>query len=238
MKQTIHTSRTIMYAELSEVMNFYEEGSDYFSIMEDNVFSKRTASSKKKTIKYLTQLYGFDHDNEHFRAFEAYWDKASEDSRPLLTFIYALSRDYLLQESVRLVKGVPYDQKAFVEDFEANISRHHPERFTHKTLRSVAQNLASSWKQGGYVQGKIKSIRRQNPPDYLTTAFAFLMAYLDGLRGDFMLNHICVQCLDARREELLALLKSAADRDLLQYKHSGATMMVTFDKFTNAVENV
>lgn len=208
------------------------------AVMEENVFNKRTASSKKKTIQYLTQLYGFGGEDSAFRAFESYWDRAKDESKPMLAFLYAMSRDYLLQESVKFVKGVPFEEKATVEGFEENISKHHPGRFSPITLRSVAKNLASSWKQAGYIEGKIKNIRKENPPDYLATAFALLMAYLEGLRGEFLLGHVCVRALDVDREGLLGLVKSAADRDLLRYNHSGATMAITFKNDANAVEHV
>jgi hypothetical protein len=238
MKHTIHTSRTIMFAELSEVMSFEGKGSDYLAIMEDNVFNKRTESNKKKTIRYLTQLYGFNRNDDPFKAFEEYWYKAKEESRPLLAFVYALSRDYLLQESVAFVKAVPYENKANIEGFDHNISRQHPDRFSPKTLRSVAQNIASSWKQAGFIEGKMKNIRKENTPDYLVVAFALLLAYLQGLRGDFMLEDICVKSLDVEKETLFNLIKTAADYDLLQYNHSGSTMVITFNNFSKAVENV
>ena len=77
-----------------------------------------------------------------------------------------------MQESVDFVKSVKHNDKASIEEFESNIVHYHPNRFSPKTLRSVSQNVASSWKQAGYVLGKVKNIRTECPPSYFTTSFA------------------------------------------------------------------
>lgn len=229
--KTIHTSRTIMSAELIEVMDFPRGNLDYIEIMNDNVFNKRTESSKKKTINYLTQLYGFKDDDLKFKSLEDYWAKVEDNEKPLLALLFAASKDYLIRESVDFVKSVKHNSKASIEEFEANINHFHPNRFSPKTLRSVSQNVASSWKQVGYVVGKMKNIRTEYAPTYLTTAFAFLMAYIDGLRGDYLFDHPSVKALDASKEEILVLIKAAADRELLSYNRSGASTVVSFDNY-------
>ena len=179
---TIHTSRTIMSTELIEVMDYPKGDSNYFEIMEDNVFNKKTESSKKKTIGYLTQLYNFQKENKKFLCLENYWNKIDQKEKPLLALLFALSEDYLMEESVDFVKAINNNSKASIEAFESNIEHYHPHRFTPKTLRSVSQNVASSWKQGGYILGKVKNVRTVHSPSYLAVAFAFLMAYIDGSR--------------------------------------------------------
>ena len=205
--------------------------------MQDNVFNKKTESSKKRTIRYLTQLYGFQDDDLSFKALEDYWRKVEEDEKPLLAFLYAIRKDYLLRESISFVKSIPFDQKVPVEGFEANIINHNPNQFTDKTLRSVAQNIASSWKQASSIEGKVKSIRKKQQPSYRTVAFAFSMAYLDDKRGEYMLDHPSVKCLDMKGEELLDLIKSAADRDLVRYNRSGTTMVVSFENYLQRLKD-
>ena len=136
------------------------------------------------------------------------------------------------------VKSVKPNDKARIEEFGANIAQYHPNRFSPKTLRSVSQNVASSWKQAGYILGKVKNIRTYCPPSYSTAAFAFLMAYLDDLRGDYLLEHPSVKALDASKEKILGLVKAAADRELLTYNRSGASMVVSFDKYLNKLKHV
>ena len=235
---TIHTSRTIMSAELIQVMDFPKENLDYFEIMADNVFNKKTESSKKKTINYLTQLYSFNKDDTKFLCLEDYWSKVADKEKPLLALLLATSKDFLIKESVDYVKSVKHNNKASIEDFEANISHHHPNRFSPKTLRSVSQNVASSWKQAGYILGKMKNIRTECPPSYFTTAFAFLMAYIDGERGDYLFNHPSVKALDAIKEEILTLIKAASDRELLDYNRSGVSIVISFDSYIKKIQDV
>lgn len=231
--KTIHTSRTIMSAELIEVLNYPKNGSDYMEVMEGNVFNKRTESSRKKTIHYLTQLYGFDKNDIRFKALEDYWQRTNEEDKAMLTFLYAVSKDYLLKESVSLVKAVPINEKAAIERFEDNITHYHPNRFSPKTRRSVAQNIASSWKQAGYIEGKVKNLRVKRSPSYFLVSFAFLMAYIDGARGEYMTDHPAVKALDVSKDELHQLIKAAADRDLVRYNKSGATMVISFENYLN-----
>lgn len=235
---TIHTSRTIMSSELIEVMDFPRKNIGYFEIMEDNVFNKKTESSKKKTINYLTQLYSFKKENEKFSGLENYWNKVEDNEKPLLALLFAASKDYLIKESVDFLKSVKIDDKAGIEAFEANIEHYHPNRYTPKTLRSVSQNVASSWKQSGYVHGRIKNIRTLQTPSYFTVAFAFLMAYLDGGRGDYLFEYPSVKALDASKEEILTLIKAASDRELLNYNRSGASIVISFENYLKNINNV
>ena len=228
---TIHTSRTIMSAELIEVLDYPKGDLDYFEIMEDNVFNKKTESSKKKTINYLTQLYSFKKENKKFSSLENYWKKIDQKEKPLIALLFAVSEDYLMKESVDFVKSIKNNEKASIEKFEANIEHYHSNRFTPKTLRSVSQNVASSWKQAGYIHGKMKNIRTVHSPTYFAVAFAFLMAYLDGSRGDYLFDHPSVKALDASREEMLTLIKAASDRELLNYNRSGASIVISFEKY-------
>lgn len=222
-----------MSTELTEVLDCPKDELEYMQVMESNVFNKRTESSRKKTIRYLTQLYSFDKNDIRFKALEDYWQRTNEEDKALLTFLYAVSKDYLLKESVSLVKAVPFNEKAHIEGFEDNIKHHHPNRFSPKTLRSVAQNIASSWKQAGYIEGKVKNLRVKRYPSYLMVSFALLMAYIDGARGEYMTDHPSVKALDVSKEELHQLIKAAADRDLVRYNKSGTTMVISFENYLN-----
>ena len=93
----------------------------------------------------------------------------------------------------------------------------------------MAQNIASSWKQAGFITGKVKNIRTQPEINYLVIAFAFLLAYLNGVRGDFILKSIWIKtlCLDESRIRALAI--EAGKRDLLQYQFAGNVTSLTFN---------
>src|SRR5690606_33432174 len=156
----------------------------------------------------------------------------------LLIFLFAVSRDYLLRESIAFVRSVPIGERADIEAFEQLVNTKFPDKYSAKTLRSVAQNIASSWKQAGYIEGKVKNIRVEKKPSYRIVSFALLMSYIDGLRGDYMMDHACVKCLDLSTDELHPLIKDAADRDLIKYNRSGSTMVLSFENYLNNLMDV
>jgi hypothetical protein len=76
---TIHTSRTLMFAELARVLEFSAQDDTYLDSLNDNVTNKLTKSNQEKTNRYLTQLYGFDLKSAAFKCFKHFWQGAGED---------------------------------------------------------------------------------------------------------------------------------------------------------------
>jgi hypothetical protein len=107
--------------------------------------------------------------------------------------------------------------------------------FNNNKINTIHQTVFPKSK---YIQGKVKNIRTECPPSYFTVAFAFLMAYIDEFRGDYLFDHPSVKALDTTRNEILALIKAAADRELLDYNRSGASIVISFDKIEDASGNM
>jgi hypothetical protein len=228
-EKTVHTHRTIMYSELSIVMDHGMENDDYIIQMQQNVFNKATQSGVKYTSQFLTRLYEFDVTLPQFKALKYYWTIAEEKDRVLLSFLYSIGNDYLLGESIPVVTNTNIGEKVTVDIIEEIVELHHPNKYSKVTRRSIGKNIASSWKQAGFITGKVKNIRTQPEINYLIIAFAFLLAYLNGVRGDFILksNWIKALCLDESRIRSLAI--EAGKRDLLQYQFAGNVTSLTFN---------
>lgn len=226
---TIHTSRTLMFAELSKVMDHAVRDDRYLESLSENVVNKRTKSNQKKTTGFLKQVYDFDVSFPPFISFKYFWQITDVKDRPILSLLYALSKDYLLSESMSVVLSTGIGEKVKIEKLEENIEAHHPKRFTEKTRRSVAQRIASSWKQAGYILGKVKNIRAQPNHCYHSVAFAFLMAYFNDDRGDFILSSKWVQALAISESQVRELANEAAKRDLLQYQYAGSVTTISFN---------
>lgn len=234
--KTIHTSRTLMFAELARVMDHAAQDDSYLESLKENVTNKSTKSNQGKTLRYLTQLYGFEHTEPAFKCFKYFWQQAAETDKPILTLQYALSKDYLLSESIPVVLSTPIGEKVPIGKLEANIEALHPGRFSDNTRRSIAQNIASSWKQAGYITGKVKNIRTQAHPGYLVVTLALLLSYLNGDRGDFILKSKWVKALGIGEEQVRELAFEAAKRDLLQYQFAGAVTTITFSNLLNKLD--
>jgi len=227
--KTIHTSRTIMFSELSQVMNHGIEGGNFNEILNSNVSNKLSNRNLLKTNQYLKQLYGFDKKDLLFRCFKHYWTLVDNEKKSILALLFALSNDFLLRESIDLVVNTKVGERVAIEKFDDNIEKYHQGKYSVNTRRSAAQNVASSWKQAGYVQGKVKNIRVQPNHDYCTVAFALLLSYLQGDRGEYILLSKWIKALALNSDELRDLIKEAAKRDLLQYQYGGNVTVISFE---------
>jgi hypothetical protein len=218
-----------MFAELKKVMDHGLAKDDYIDVIKQNVFNKATKSGISYTSQNLKKLYDFDLSQPAFLAFKHFWKMSNEHDLPILAFLYAIKNDHLLRESIPVITNTELGKKATVESIEDNIENLYPQKYSVNTRRSMAQNIASSWKQAGFITGKVKNIRTQPEINYLVTSFAFLMAYLNGVRGDFILksNWVKALCLDESRIRSLAI--EAGKRDLLQYQFAGNVTSLTFN---------
>jgi len=234
--KTIHTSRTIMFAELSRVMDHGIQKDSFLDALSDNVINKRTKSNLSKTSHLLTKLYGFNNQDPAFRCFKYLWGLAEANDKPILALLYSIGNDYLLSESIPTVIETHIGDKVAIHKIEENIEALHPKLFTENTRRSAAQNIASSWKQAGYITGKVKNIRTQANPSYLVVTLALLLPYLNGDKGDFILSSKWVKALGISEAEIRDRAFEAAKRDLLQYQYAGSVTTIYFQNLFNKLD--
>jgi len=62
------------------------------------------------------------------------------------------------------------------------------------------------------------------------------MAYLNGLRGDFILTSDWVKALTLDERTIRSLAIEAAKRDLLQYQYAGNVTSITFKNLLNKLD--
>ncbi|MEY5049171.1 MAG: hypothetical protein RLZZ175_2530 [Bacteroidota bacterium] len=233
---TIHTHRTIMFSELEKVMANAIENDSYIEAMSNNVTGKKSADGIKRTTIFLTKIYSFDLENPFFKALKYFWMISDSSEKPLIAFIYAINQDYLLAQSVNVISNTTIGNKTTVESFEENIEKYHPNKYSANTRRSMAQNLASSWKQAGFIDGKVKNIRTQPEITYRVACFAFLLAYINGDRGDFIWGSIGVNALCLYESKLRELAIECAKKDLMQYQYAGSVTAINFTNLLNKIE--
>jgi len=197
------------------------------AIIEENVLGKPTRSTRQRTAKRLRELYALDPRCTLFRLLR-YFCSSDPGNHPMLAFLMACARDPLLREATPFVLAIPVGQIVSPGDIVTYLNAQYPSRFRATTLLSTAQNLASSWTQAGYLQGK-KRKRRTRP--YLTpvvSAFALLLGYLCGLRGSLLLDSLWTRALDCSTAELTNLVEEASRQGWLRYKATGAVVDITF----------
>lgn len=225
---TIHTRRTLMFSELARVMNHAGPTGDFGTSLGENVVAKQTKVNIDKTNQLLRQLYTFDYQHAPFRAFAYFWSLASETDQRIMALLFALEREPLLAESADLVLHTRPGDSVTVEQLRADLDHRHPGRYNPGTARSVAQRLASSWKQAGYLAVKTLNQRLQPQPQRYAVTFALLLAYLNGDRGEFILRSPTAQALGLSEMALREAAADAARHDLLQYQASGVVTAFAF----------
>ena len=233
--KTIHSSRTMMFTELEKVMDYANDGENYFESLGNNVTGKKSSSGVEKTAKYLRNLYGFDTNHNPFKALKYFWKISELKDKALLAFIYAISHDDLLAESIPVLQATKPGDKVSIELFEEVIEKYHPNQYSVNTRKSMAQNIASSWKQAGFIEGKVKNIRMQPEINYKVACFAFLMAYINGDRGDYIWNSLSTQALFMYESKLRELAIECSKRDLMQYQYAGSVTAIAFNNLLNKI---
>lgn len=234
-----HTSRTIMRAELTAVFEAVPASAlaaDYAkAIVEQNALGKRTNSTRHKTAKHLADLYGLDPEITIFRLLRFFW-QLDPAGRPLLALLCAIARDPLLRlTTVAVLPAVP-GTVVPTADIERAVAEAVPGRFRPTTLHSLAQNAASSWTQSGHLTG-VRTKRRSRPvatPG--NAAFALALGYLQGSRGQLLLDSFWARLLDVPVSAIASLTASAAQRDWLDYRHLGSIVEVRFPQLLTAAE--
>lgn len=228
--KTIHTARTMMYSELERIMDFSFDNDNYFEALSDNVFGKKSSDGIRQTSTFLKRLYGFEMKDQSFVVFKYFWKNAETKYKPLLAILFAIKNDDLLSESIQVLQDTKLGEKVSIEFLEEVIENFHPQKYTDNTRKSLAQNIASSWKQAGFIVGKVKNIRVQPEIDYTVVAFALSLGYLDNLRGEFLLNSKYIRALGVSESKLRDLAFEASKRDMLSYQFAGSVTTITFNK--------
>jgi hypothetical protein len=226
-----HTSRTMMSAELALVLNRVGESASaegYRSaIIEDNILGKPTRTTRERSAKRLAELYALTPDCSLFRLLRHFWP-ADPFSQPMLAFLLAAARDTLLRDATPFVVGIKVNEPVTTEMVSQHLGHLYPKRFRPTTLRSTAQNLASSWTQAGYLRGKVKKSRVKATVTPVVTSYAILLGYLCGLRGKMLLDSPWTRLLDRSSAEILDLTQEASKQGWLRYKGAGAVVEIGF----------
>lgn len=229
-----HLARTIMVEELGYLFRTCaptSDTSDYRkAIVENNVLLKKTVGTRVESYKRLRQLYGLTPSVFVFKTMRELWDATDRD-RPLLALLCALGRDSVLRCTADLIIETPEGSNLTAKSFEAVIEKKYPGRLNAKTLASAGRNVASSWTQSGHLQGVTEKTRRMVHTEPVVVAYALLLAYLTGARGDAMFESDWLKILDTSTHMARAFAQQAAQQGWLEYRHSGQVTDITFRHF-------
>lgn len=237
---SVHLARTMMLAELTILLDYVRsedsaKGQYVSSIVEDNCLAKRSVKSRQLTAHHLVSLYGLNPDQLIFRTLRFFWDR-DEAGRPLLALLCAFTRDPMLQTSIPFVLGIQEGQVVGREDLEQYVDRKFPNRFSPAMLKSLAQNINSTWTQAGYVKGRNKKVRTNATATPGSTTMALLLGYLNGVRGEALFETVFTKMLDSDTGKMIDLVEESASRGWIVFKHIGRIIEVGFPRLINEDE--
>lgn len=225
-----HTSRTIMLAELRQLLAACPAtaGLEAYraAIVDENVLLKRTVTTRKQSLRALRELYALDPAVPVFRALRDLWDEDAE-GQPLLALLCAAARDPLLRATAELVLATPPGMEVTPRALAEAAGAAFPSRYG-TSLVVAGRNIASSWQQSGHLRGRLTKVRARAESRPAAAAYALLLAYLCSARGEGLFETPWSRLLDApvhlAREQAIA----AARRGLLEYRHSGTVTDLSF----------
>lgn len=225
----VHTSRTIMLAELGELLAAVPPEADRAgyaaAVVDENVLGKATAATRRGTNQRLGELYALDPRVPVFRVLRRLWP-VDAAGRPLLAMLCALARDPLLRSTAPAVLALPPGAGLVRSDFLEDVRRIAGARLNEAVLDKVARNAASSWTQSGHLRGRMRKIRTRVTPAPGALALAVWLGALEGLGGRALLDCRWTRVLDRAGEDLLPVAFEAQRLGLIHARAGGGVVEI------------
>jgi hypothetical protein len=224
----VHQTKTMMLAELSAFLLAAQDSSASVAdlVIERNVLGKSTNSARKIALSRLTGLYGIAKPPPIAAAQFALW-RNDPDGRPLLALLMALARDPLLRDSAAAVLPAAQGTPIRWTNIAASLETRHPDRFSFKMMRTLAQNCASTWTQSGHLRGRVKKVRAQAQPTAAVAALSAFLATVCGFGGPALLESPWFDILDLPPGERLSLLRRAEAQGYARIRTAGDMLEIT-----------
>ncbi len=226
-----HSSRTIMLADLRLLLAACPQSAslaEYKSaIVDDNVLLKKTVATRKASFKWMRELYAFDRKILLFRALRDLWDEDAQ-AQPLLGLLSAVARDPILKSTAERILSIPIGETVTPTMLAEAVNTSFPNRYNPKTLASIGRNTISSWQQAGLLSGKLHKVRVRAQSRPASVAYALLVGYLSGARGEALFRALWCRLLDAPAHILHEQALAASQRGWIEYRHMGDVTEVGF----------
>ncbi|MBI1919698.1 MAG: hypothetical protein HYS23_01315 [Geobacter sp.] len=228
-----HTSRTMMFDELSTVLASVGGESrrqDYASaIVDDNCLSKPTSSTRRLTNQRLGELYGLDPSIPLFRVFRRLWD-LDDAGRRQLALLCAVARDPLLASTVSPILSLNDGAEFLRDPVKAALRDVVGDRLNDEILDKVVRNIASSWSQAGHLEGRTFKKRRLVNPTPATTAFALYLGYQVGFRSADLFASGWMRLLDCAPPQARDMAVEAKRLGLIDLRMSGDVVEINLSR--------
>lgn len=236
-----NTSHTIVVPALTALLAAVPHrapASEYQrTAIEGNALGKATEEGRRRTFRYVRELYLLNSESILFRALRDLWNDDLE-AQPLLAGLCALTRDSVFWASSIAITNTSPGDDLTSEDLATAVGERFPDSYSAATLAKIGRNTFSSWEQVGHLQPgdhKLKRrVRALARPANL--AYALMLGYLQGQRGGALFDTVWVTILDAPKSHLLDLAFGAAQKGFIEFRQSGGVIDVSFQELLRPFE--
>lgn len=233
-----HLSRTMMLPELTVLLSTAPPSAPRDElrrlIVEENLLGKRTASNRGRADAYLSQLYGLDPAIPIYRLLRRLWD-ADPTARPALALLTSCARDPLLRAAAPGLLAIPVGEAVDAARLTGALSTV-ASRFTPATLASTSRNVGATFTQSGYLRGKLHKVRVRASAAPVAAVMAAALGWMEGARGQFLLDSFWSRLLDRNPAEVLDLLLAAGRAGWLDIRSAAGVLEVRMDRLLTPAE--
>ena len=236
-----NTSHTIVVPALEQLLSSVGRHADAEAyeraVLEQNLLGKDTTGARKRTLRYLRELYLLRPDSILFRALRDLWTDEI-GGRPLLAGLCALARDAVFRASAAAVFETDPGDEVTSADLAVAVEKVFPSAYSDSTLAKIGRNTFSSWEQTGHLRSLARTEKVRSRPTCTpaTVAYALLLGHLEGVRGAALFDTFWSQTLDHPRTHLIELATVASQRSLIDFRHSGGVTDVGFSELLRPIE--
>jgi hypothetical protein len=201
------------------------------------VLGKSTTESRRRTLRYLKELYLLRPDSILFRALRDLWtdDPAGQ---PLLACLCALARDPLFRASTPAVLSVDPGDIVTSTELAAAVETAFPGRYNEATLAKIGRNTFSSWEQSGHLEAVVRTrkVRHRAACTPATVAYALMLGQLEGIDGVALFDTFWTRVLDWPSSHVVDLATTASQRMLIDFRQSGGVTEIAFSELLRPFE--
>ena len=197
------------------------------SIIDFNVLDKPTESSRIKSCRIITDLYGLDNNNTLFRILRTLHQHTPE-SLPQLALTLAFCRDALLRASSTVIFDTMPGQTLPRQTMEEHFEMLFPEHFSEAMKKSLSQNVNTSWTFAGHLQGRTVKTKNIAPISPAAATYAMLAAQLLGFSGSIALESPFGKLISNDTTAVAHALIDANTQNLCDFRTSGGVTEIRF----------
>ena len=123
-------------------------------------------------------------------------------------------------------------------DLAKAAGEHFPGSYSDSTLAKIGRNTFSSWEQTGHLAAgePAKKVRVRAVCRPANVAYALLLGHLQGVSGQALFETLWAHVLDQPRSHLVDMAFGASQRGLIEFRHAGGVMDVSFHQLLRPSE--